>query len=1650
MSEVGLTDLSRLLHSKRNESNAIVTSRKRKLRELFAVATQPAGFPHDAFTKPDAPAPTQAESDFLQANEILQGKKLNEQTIPSRQQLSLDVLRKSFAILGYGPTVAPLPSPAPSQQKPSEDVKRPEITKPISPPTAPATVETGPVSAPPIPPQQTKIAPQPTKQSPPVPKSSPVLPVQTQTIRTPVPVPVTKVPSVTPVPIPVPASAQPSKPAAAPTPSPKATPVPAPVPPPVIAPVPPVATKPAQAAAAAPAATNDAAKQPQVQTPAPQPRPAQVTFPPGTKDAPPPTKTPVPPPKVEQSKDVVDSKVEVEPATQQSANSQTVKTPTDTTRVPDTVSTPGSTSPSATTPAVHDVSADTSPENEALSYAEPAAQQPKPEQEEKDSTPTPTPAPVPAPVVELKEPPAKSPPPVEVPDSRAGSESAEDQLLQESIQSSKAAAEAAAAATATVATLETKPSEEPIAEPVKEDAPAQVEREKTPTPVVEQQPTPKPEAPKSDPVIAPPTAEEKSAEIPDSEGPTPDKMEVDTAEPTEVAPTEKPAETVEPDVLEENKPEETLITPITPAVAAPIQKTVPQPAERAVTRVSSGAMRPKSVSEIVGYFPAKQVVHKPAQSEEPQDRLTPLASTPQSSFSRTRRVSSTRKDRKVSAVLFGKQPKRVEEKELVPSSKESIQPSDDYFTPLFVQGFAGSSTWMQPMQNKLFHANKTIATPDATLCIHDHQACRVLRRVYHLQSTDKWSLRQPKRCEEPVRTTSHWDLLLQEAKWMRTDFREERKWKMAVARNLANACAEWCESSPEERKAMQVPAVIPPKPTAVEDEMMTEVADSQATPDLIPGDADSPQVVEELAELFPETVAPSAIFTLQEDDVVFGLRRTAVADQLLDELPMYGAPLKVPRNDPTAPDVDPDAHWRRPAVPISKYVEGDMKLALDGPPRKRSRYHYRNEDSDDDSDDGFVVQDTSPRVNVAPISDEVALFNPEMKHIRDRLHAGHQFRPPTDHAMPSQSFYESRSPSMWTLAEDDELRARVREYSYNWPLISSMLTSKSLFLAGAERRTPWECFERWIQLEGLPSDMQKTQYFKAYNARIEAAQRIIHQQNQIAAQQASAAGAAVPPIRKRPSTPVRVERRRAQKHLTILDAMRKLAKKRETTLQKQQHAASQNAANKKPQDPMAQQPRGPNGGPSKTPRDYSLLRWERDQALAERMAAFTHRQEASRRAALLQSRAQGQAGQRPATPGVQPGQNGALPVAAANVPNGVARPNVPAAQALAMAAPNAPPRPRIPMGPPGTPGAAQMAAGMGTPGQMNAANLAQTQMQNMAAQNRMQMPNQQQPDASMMMRAQRISEQQRAAVQMQQSQHQVPLQAGAGSPHVPNQHNSPPTNMINGVNGVNGINAMNGVNGVNGVNGAGVNGVNGVHGVNGLTAPNGISQQAFLSAQAMMAQFNSANAVNGGHTSPNMQMAAGSPGARPMVQNLPMPPAIANQINQYEAQIRAKNPNVTPERARQLATEHLARLMTARTNAMSAAAGGSAQHGIANSIAATTSPHQYAALLRQQQQQQAAQQAAQQAQQQQQAQVQQHQQHQAQHSPQQQQLQVQQQQLQQQKQQPQQVLTPQQQQAAVVAAAAQAQAASSPGQLSQASLNRQSSEGATPSAPTQS
>ncbi len=186
---------------------------------------------------------------------------------------------------------------------------------------------------------------------------------------------------------------------------------------------------------------------------------------------------------------------------------------------------------------------------------------------------------------------------------------------------------------------------------------------------------------------------------------------------------------------------------------------------------------------------------------------------------------------------------------------------------------------------------------------------------------------------------------------MRTDFREERKWKRAVARNLAVSCAEYVASTPEERRALRVNAAIPPaaqsQPEVEEQDvsMVDDVGDDDeaihgtdeaALPDLVDsGDFDSPPDFEEPSNDILDTVAPSAIFAMPDDDVVFELRRSPASDMLLGELPQYGPPLEVPKFELVAgPEYDPDAHWRRPAVPLSKYVEAELVLS---PARCRHR-----------------------------------------------------------------------------------------------------------------------------------------------------------------------------------------------------------------------------------------------------------------------------------------------------------------------------------------------------------------------------------------------------------------------------------------------------------------------------------------------------------------------------------------------------------------------------------------------------------------------------------------------------------------------------------------------------------------------------------------
>jgi chromatin modification-related protein VID21 len=476
---------------------------------------------------------------------------------------------------------------------------------------------------------------------------------------------------------------------------------------------------------------------------------------------------------------------------------------------------------------------------------------------------------------------------------------------------------------------------------------------------------------------------------------------------------------------------------------------------------------------------------------------------------------------------------------------------DDYLVSLFA---AQATVQQPPLTTLLLTAHKTLSTVDHYLDFREQQDCRLLKRIYHLQNSNRWSLRQLARAQEPERTATHWDILLAHMKEMRTDFREERKWKLTAAKNLADWCAE-CVATPAPRRALlQVRVSRTVSKSREAHNYVTPVSfqanprsnHSEDTPELIPSADDdmSDAIDEDGSELsLVKAAAPAALFSLAPEDVLFSLDRTSVSDKLLSELPLYRPfkELPSPQDGYKQGSFGLDRVWRKALVPVSRFAFEKIAIEEEGPPRKKPRYDY----SDDAPDE--------PEASLAPPEKtDVAMFNPGNQHIIARLHAAHAFRPPSEFSMPSQSFFESRVSSQWTWAEDDELRRLVKEYEYNWSLIANCLSSPSIFSSGAERRTPWECFERWVSFEGLPGEMGRHQYFKAWHARREGARKMVADQNH--AQQVLINNNTIPATyRRRTTEPMRVEKRKNNKHLTLVHAMTKVAKKKEISLQKQQH-----------------------------------------------------------------------------------------------------------------------------------------------------------------------------------------------------------------------------------------------------------------------------------------------------------------------------------------------------------------------------------------------------------------------------------------------------------------------------------------------------------------
>ncbi|XP_041423122.1 E1A-binding protein p400 isoform X2 [Xenopus laevis] len=73
------------------------------------------------------------------------------------------------------------------------------------------------------------------------------------------------------------------------------------------------------------------------------------------------------------------------------------------------------------------------------------------------------------------------------------------------------------------------------------------------------------------------------------------------------------------------------------------------------------------------------------------------------------------------------------------------------------------------------------------------QESYIHQRIAELRKEGMWSPRRLPRLQEPCRTKSHWDYLLEEMSWMAADFAQERIWKQACAKKLVRTAARHCQ-----------------------------------------------------------------------------------------------------------------------------------------------------------------------------------------------------------------------------------------------------------------------------------------------------------------------------------------------------------------------------------------------------------------------------------------------------------------------------------------------------------------------------------------------------------------------------------------------------------------------------------------------------------------------------------------------------------------------------------------------------------------------------------------------------------------------------------------------------------------------------------------
>ncbi|KAI7861721.1 hypothetical protein BDF14DRAFT_259161 [Spinellus fusiger] len=506
-----------------------------------------------------------------------------------------------------------------------------------------------------------------------------------------------------------------------------------------------------------------------------------------------------------------------------------------------------------------------------------------------------------------------------------------------------------------------------------------------------------------------------------------------------------------------------------------LARKIPPPPVRMVTRGVSGAIRHRSVEEILAGLdkdrPSPTSVSHPS-IVRPRSRVTPLPTI----------MPLKRSEGDYHVPIYNGHK--------FMDKREKSEGFDLYAWQLRANA--------QPLYKTLQTARKILTTNDWMLARSELKAIKVIQNIENLKKKNLWSFKQLKRQKSVPRTKTHWDFLLDEMKWLRTDYKEERKWKIANAFMISRAVMEW--HTAEDKSIVCIKMYIPTIIVKEETHLVNTLEDTEIqftdssmfdspmetnTPDAslvaplphsseqsmealmdMPTDMNSNKHINRVKTISEQTQqGPESTFNEpQMSPKLIQSYRNAIMD--LDTLTtVYTLPIE----DFHSVDIEPlfnDLLLYEPSAPDVNdpyFNEIEYHSIVPFSPLSTQKMFFRKENNLNGKrtiSGQFVriKENEVEEVKVLPRNDRydaLPLLSP--------LFAPRKIKE-SPASLPStpQPPSGSRAFSNWNEEDDLCLISLIIQYSFNWGLICDALNSIRA-PANGERRTAWECHERWRQ-----------------------------------------------------------------------------------------------------------------------------------------------------------------------------------------------------------------------------------------------------------------------------------------------------------------------------------------------------------------------------------------------------------------------------------------------------------------------------------------------------------------------------------------------------------------------------------------------------------